>query len=63
MNLLLDTHIFLWAFGQPHKLTSNVRDALQNPENVLTLSVVSVWEMQIKVQIGKLNYPCPLKSL
>ncbi|MEA3341974.1 MAG: type II toxin-antitoxin system VapC family toxin [Chloroflexota bacterium] len=74
MNLLLvlipfpykrdwNNPLFLWAFGQPHKLTSNVRDALQNPENVLILSVVSVWEMQIKVQIGKLNLPLPVKEL
>lgn len=62
MNLLLDTHVFLWAFGQPHKLTASVRDALQNPGNVLILSVVSMWEMQIKAQIGKLSLPVSVQE-
>ncbi len=62
MNLLLDTHIFLWISEHPHKLPPNVRDALQNPKNTLILSVASVWEMQIKIHIGKLNLPLPIKE-
>jgi PIN domain nuclease of toxin-antitoxin system len=62
MNLLLDTHIFLWAFGQPHKLTPGVREALQKPENALFLSVASVWEMQIKTRTGKLNLPMSIQE-
>ena len=62
MNLLLDTHVFLWAFWQPHKLKPNVREALQNPENILILSVVCVWEMQIKAQIGKLDLPMSVQE-
>lgn len=62
MNLLLDTHIFLWFSGQPQRLSANVRNALQDPTNVLFLSVVSVWELQIKSQIGKLSLPLPIEQ-
>lgn len=60
MNLLLDTHIFLWLTLTPHKLSPTIRNALTDPNNILHLSVVSVWEMQIKVQIGKLHLPQPI---
>ena len=62
MKLLLDTHIFLWMGQAPHKLTDTMRDALLDPNNVLFLSVVSVWEMQIKAQIGKLDFPLPIRQ-
>ena len=62
MNLLLDTHIFIWAYQTPHKLTPTVLNALNNPANTLILSVVSVWEMQIKAQIGKLHLPLPVEQ-
>jgi len=62
MNLLLDIHIFLWAFGQPDKLASHLQDAIRNPDNALILSVVSVWEMQIKAQIGKLSLPMSVRE-
>lgn len=62
MNLLLDTHIFLWSAGQPERLTAPVRDALQNPKNELFLSVASVWEIQIKIQIRKLSLPVPIET-
>jgi len=55
MKLLLDTHIFLWWDSEPTKLSNNVLTALTDPINSLFLSVVSVWEMQIKKDIGKLS--------
>ncbi len=63
MNLLLDTHIFIWFSGEPEKLTQPVREALQDPDNQLFLSVASVWEMQIKAQLGRLTLPLPVKEL
>ena len=62
MKLLLDTHILLWMAEAPHKLTKNAQDAIQDPQNLLFLSVVSVWEMQIKAQIGKLHLPLPIRE-
>lgn len=63
MNLLLDTHIFLrWATSPP-KLARPVYTALYDPNNNLVLSVVSLWEMQIKMQIGKLTLSLPVKEV
>ncbi len=55
MKLLLDTHTFIWMDAAPEKLPRQVTELLQNPEHNLLLSVVSVWEIQIKTQLGKLD--------
>jgi PIN domain nuclease of toxin-antitoxin system len=44
MRLLLDTHIWLWAYLEPHKLSSEVQRVLSDPVNVRLLSPVSIWE-------------------
>ena len=63
MKLLLDTHIFIWWADQPEKLSPVSLSALQDEANYLLLSVASVWEMQIKIQLGKLKLSLPLKDL
>lgn len=63
MKLLLDTHIFIWWADQPEKLSPAALSALEDDANELLLSVVSVWEMQIKIQLGKLKLSLPLKEL
>lgn len=63
MKLLFDTQAFLWWDSEPGKLSPEVIDALNDRANTLVLSVVSVWEMQIKHQIGKLALKRPLKEL
>src|SRR5215216_7552078 len=63
MKLLLDTHIFIWWADQPEKLSPATLSALEDEANELLLSVASVWEMQIKIQLGKLKLSVPLKEL
>ena len=63
MKLLLDTHIFIWWADQPEKLSPAALSALEDRGNELLLSVASVWEMQIKTQLGKLKLSLPLKEL
>jgi len=63
MKLLLDTHIFIWWADQPEKLSPAALSALEDETNELLLSVASVWEMQIKIQLGKLKLSLPLKEL
>jgi PIN domain nuclease of toxin-antitoxin system len=63
MRLLLDTHIFLWWDSDPTKLSSNVISALTDPVNTLFVSVVSIWEMQIKKDIGKLSLRIALADM
>jgi PIN domain nuclease of toxin-antitoxin system len=45
MNLLLDTHIWIWSVLEPQRLSRRVARALTNPENQLWLSSISVWEL------------------
>jgi PIN domain nuclease of toxin-antitoxin system len=63
MKLLLDTHVFIWWADQPEKLSPAALSALEDEANELLLSVASVWEMQIKIQLGKLKLSLPLKDL
>lgn len=55
MKPLLDTHTFIWWDRNPEKLTPAVLDGLQSPDNQVFLSLVSIWEIQIKTQLGKLT--------
>lgn len=63
MKLLLDTHTFIWFTLAPTKLSQRLRNAIADPANDLALSVVSIWEMQIKYQLGKLSLPVPVPDL
>ncbi len=63
MNLLLDTHSFLWWDGEPEKLSVSARTACEDDDNTLFLSLVSIWEMQIKHQLGNLALRLPLPEL
>ena len=54
MKLLFDTHAFIWWDGDQSKLSAEALAACQSTENSLHLSLASVWELQIKMQLGKL---------
>jgi PIN domain nuclease of toxin-antitoxin system len=62
VKLLLDTQCWLWWFAQPERLNDEVIGQIDDESNELWLSVASVWEMGIKVAIGKLPLPEPLDS-
>ena len=55
MNILIDTHIFLWILMAPQKLSQSQRQALESPFNRFYLSSISVSELMIKESIGKLS--------
>ncbi|MFQ4140353.1 type II toxin-antitoxin system VapC family toxin [Nodosilinea sp. PGN35] len=57
MRILLDTHIFLWFISGDTQLSANVRDSIRNPDNEVYLSAVSIWEVIVKYQLGKLPLP------
>jgi PIN domain nuclease of toxin-antitoxin system len=63
MKLLLDTHIFLWWADEPEKLSSVALSSLKDEKNDLILSVVSVWEIQVKIQLGRLKLSQSLTEL
>lgn len=56
MNLLFDSHSFIWTHNEPFKLSTKVAIAILDPTNVLFLSMASIWEIQIKIQIGKFKF-------
>lgn len=53
MKLLLDTHLLLWAAGQPDRLSANAGKLIDNPENELLFSAASLWEVAIKRRLGR----------
>jgi len=56
-QLLLDTHTALWALSAPDRLDPVIRDAIEDPRNVVAVSAASVWEVEIKRVLGKLTAP------
>src|SRR5258705_10369170 len=58
MKLLLDTHTFLWFIEDNPKLIAEAKRLLESEADLL-LSVASIWEMAIKISIGKLSLPSP----
>lgn len=57
MNLLLDTHVFLWAVENNPNLSPAARAAIQDGGNVVYVSAATAWEIAIKRAIGKLKTP------
>jgi PIN domain nuclease of toxin-antitoxin system len=57
MKLLLDTHAFLYAIADPERLSPAARKAVADPGLPRWVSAVSLWEIAIKVQLGKLDLP------
>jgi PIN domain nuclease of toxin-antitoxin system len=63
VKLLLDTHAFIWWDGDQPKLSATALAACQSTLNSLHLSLASVWELQIKMQLGKLALHLPLADV
>ncbi len=57
MRLLLDTHVVLWALGDPDRLAPVARTAIADATVELAVSTATVWELAIKVGLGKLRLP------
>jgi PIN domain nuclease of toxin-antitoxin system len=62
VRLLLDTQCWLWWFAQPEKLNGSVIAQIADEANDVWFSVASVWELGIKVSIGKLPIPEPIED-
>ncbi len=56
MNLLLDTHSFIWFVEDSPSLSAQARALIEEPTNAVFFSMASVWEMAIKVSLGKLHH-------
>lgn len=62
-KFLFDTHTFLWLRNEPQKVSKLALEIYQEPNNVIYLSIVSLWEMQIKYQLGKLQLEVSLPEM
>lgn len=62
-NYLLDSHIFLWAVTLDPRLKPAIADLIRDRSNAIYLSVVSGWEIAIKVGLGKLEVDRPVGDL
>ena len=56
MKLLLDTHLLLWAAGEPARLSRKAKHLLADPENELLFSPASLWEVSIKRGLGRKDF-------
>ena len=63
MKLLLDTHAFIWWDSDDARLSAKALAACHSAEHSLHLSLATVWEMQIKMQLGKLKMRLPLAEV
>jgi PIN domain nuclease of toxin-antitoxin system len=63
VKLLLDTHIILWAAGAPEKLPESTRTLLMASDNSLFFSAASIWEIVIKLGLGREDFKVDPYSL
>ena len=63
MRVILDTHTFLWFIEGNPKLSGTARNIIETTENDRLLSIASLWEITIKVSLGKLKVPLPFTKL
>ena len=63
MKLLLDTHLLLWAAGEPKRLSKQARTLIDNPDNELLFSAASLWEVVIKRGLGREDFAVDARLL
>ena len=56
MKLLLDTQLLLWAAGEPERLSARARKLIDDPANEVMFSAASLWEIAIKVTLGREDF-------
>lgn len=57
MRYLLDTHSLLWTIFEPDKLSTKAQEIILNQNNIICVSLISLWEISIKQNIGRLDIP------
>lgn len=62
MSYLLDTHSFLWFIIDDSALSATAKMLIEDSSNLIYLSTASLWEMAIKVSLGRLDIPSPFKE-
>ena len=63
MNLLLDTHTFIWFSEDNSSLTKEAKNLIEDSNNISFISMASLWEMSIKISLKKLKSKVPFEDL
>ena len=63
MRYLLDTHVIIWMVEDSPNLPLAIKEIIKNPENHVAISLISLWEIAIKMNIGKLTLNLPFDEL
>ena len=63
MNLLLDTHVLLWAIDRPEQLDEAAREEIRSARNRVVVSAASAWEIAVKRALGKLRFDADLGTV
>ncbi|HEV3037224.1 MAG TPA: type II toxin-antitoxin system VapC family toxin [Candidatus Angelobacter sp.] len=63
MKILLDTHVLLWAAGEPNRLSTAARKLIEDKENELLFSAASIWEVIIKRGLGREDFKVDARLL
>lgn len=63
MKYLLDTHTFLWFLEGNPNLSISAKSAIEHPKSSNFISIASIWEIVIKINLGKLTIDAPLEEL
>lgn len=63
MRLLVDSHVFLWWAEDPGKLAEPARAAIEDGRNDAFVSLASIWELSIKIGLGKLELPMSMEEM
>jgi len=56
MDIVLDTHVVWWFLNGNEKTPKTVRETILNAENTIYVSIATIWEVAIKMSIGKMNF-------
>ena len=63
MNILLDTHAFIW-FAQDHdRVSQDIKNLIEDPNNCCYISIGSIWEMAIKISLDRLRLSIPIQDI
>ena len=63
MKYLIDTHVVIWLAINSSELPEGINELIKNPENDIYICSVSLWEIAIKMNLGKLDLKRPLNKL
>lgn len=63
MRILIDTQAFIWFVENDKQIPVKMKKYLENPENSIIVSIASLWEMTIKMSLGKLFLSCDIKEM